>query len=197
MNDKHGKQRSEAVKEQMESYDELNGTEHGSFIEERYEIIDNIRYDLKPSPTVKHQKLVANLYQALYQTCHDSGVILFAPIDVYLNEENIFQPDLVFISNENEQIIKESRIEGAPDLVAEILSPSTSKNDKIRKKAQYERFGVKEYWIADPIHFIIDQFVLDHGQFRLQATFGDGDTISSDLFSCISVDLGDLFDQLR
>jgi Uma2 family endonuclease len=187
MSAKDSIKQTKTVKEQTESY--------GNF--DRYEIIDHIRYDLKPSPTVNHQKLVFHLAQALYHTCHPNGVILVAPIDVYLDEGNIFQPDLIFISNENEQIIKEARIEGTPDLVAEILSPSTSINDKIRKKAQYERFGIKEYWLVDPIYLTVDKFVLKNEKFELYATFADGDTMTSEQFSCISVNLSRLFEKIR
>ena len=117
-------------------------------------------------------------------------------MDVHLDEGNIFQPDLIFISNENRHIIKE-RIEGAPDLVAEILSPSTSSNDKIHKKAQYERFGVKEYWIVDPVHLIIDQFVLVNHKYQLHATYDELNTLTSARFTCISVDLNLLFKDIK
>lgn len=190
---KKPKDQSNAVKEHIEHY----GEQDNPFIEERYEIINGIKYDLKPSPTVNHQILVVHLWQSLYSTCHNNGVILVAPIDVYLDEDNTFQPDLIYIANENERIIKEARIEGAPDLVAEVLSPSTSQNDKIHKKAQYEKFGVKEYWVADPVHFTIDQFILYDGRFQLRATYGDGDTLTSERFSCVAVDLDEIFNRIR
>jgi Uma2 family endonuclease len=181
------KPKNSVVKEQTEIYDGFD----------RYEIIDHIRYDLKPSPTVNHQKLLTLLNVSLYYTCHAEGIILLAPMDVYFDDGNIFQPDLIFISNDNQGIIKEQRIEGAPDLVAEILSPSTSMNDKIRKKAQYERFGVKEYWVVDPVHFVIDQFVLDNGKFTLNATYAEGDTLISDRFPCVGIDMTELFNKIR
>jgi Uma2 family endonuclease len=62
---------------------------------------------------------------------------------------------------------------------------------------QYERFGVKEYWIVDPVHFMIDQFILENGRYQLQATFGDSDTVPSSNISCISIDLGQLFAEIR
>jgi hypothetical protein len=187
MSTTNAKKSKDLLKEQQEIYDEFD----------RYEIIDNVRYDLKPAPVVNHQKLLGHMYVSLQKTCHSEGIILLAPIDVYFDDGNIFQPDLIFISNDNQQIIKEKRIEGAPDLVAEILSPSTSLNDKIRKKAQYERFGVKEYWLADPVHFTIDQFILQNGKFVLNATYGDGDTLVSDLFSCVNIDMTELFEIIR
>ncbi|GIM44733.1 hypothetical protein DNHGIG_02820 [Collibacillus ludicampi] len=76
------------------------------------------------------------------------------------------------------------------------MSPSTSVNDKIRKKAQYERFGVKEYWVVDPVHLLVDQFVLEEGKYLLHATFGDGDTLISEPFLCVCIDLGEVFAKL-
>lgn len=156
---------------------------------ERYEIICGNRFDLKPAPAVNHQRIVGAFHISLHLTCHSTGTILFSPIDVYLDEDNQFQPDLVYILHENDHIIKEKRIEGAPDLVLEILSPSTSQNDKIHKKKQYERFGVKEYWIVDPIHRTVDQFIREDGVYVLNETYGITDTITSPLFPCISIDL--------
>src|SRR5690348_5516421 len=112
------------IKEQQEVYDPFD----------RYEIIDGIRYDLKPSPIASHQTLIGGLHLALHHDCHPNGVILIAPMDVYLNEDNIIQPDIIYILNENTQIIKKKRIEGVPDLLVEVLSPSTASRDKIRKK---------------------------------------------------------------
>lgn len=183
---------SDKVREQQQPYEDYSNP----FIEERYEIINNVRFDLKPAPTVKHQHLAGRLYYMIETTCHENGTVLFSPIDVYLDEENQFQPDLVFILNENQDIIKEARIEGAPDLVVEVLSPSTSKNDKIAKKDQYERFGVKEYWIVDPVHLIVDQFILEQGKYHLYKTHATEGTLTSPLFSCIEIKLEKLFEPL-
>jgi Uma2 family endonuclease len=163
------------------------------YIEERYEIIEGIRYDLKPAPTVTHQRLLGALHIMMYQTCHTNGVILFSPLDVHLDEDNQFQPDLVFILHQNASIIKEKRIEGAPDLVAEVLSPSTSHNDKIRKKRQYERHEVKEYWLIDPVHRTVDQFILEQQKFVLFETYGITGRLTSPQFSCIEIDMSQLF----
>ncbi|GIM44734.1 hypothetical protein DNHGIG_02830 [Collibacillus ludicampi] len=74
-------------------------------------MIDYVRYELKPSPTVKHQKLLIELCQRLYASCYPNGVLLTPPLDVYFDEGNLFQPDLIFITDENAKIIKEARIE--------------------------------------------------------------------------------------
>lgn len=183
------------IKEQPIPYSdqEPQRSDHPTMEYERYEIINGIRYELHPAPTVSHQRISGAFHISLHQTCHSTGTILYSPIDVYLDEHNQFQPDLVYITHENESIIKHDRIEGAPDLVLEILSPSTSQNDKIRKKEQYEKFGVKEYWIADPVHHIVDQFVLENSKYILKETFGIANQLTSPLFPCISIDLSKIF----
>lgn len=122
--------------------------------------------------------------------------MLTAPIDVEFDENNRFQPDIVYIANKNLSIITEKKIIGSPDIIIEILSPSTSDNDKIRKKRIYEQFGVREYWIADPTHLYVDQFVLVDGRYYLAATYGKHDIIRSSQFSCIQIDLDSVFSRL-
>ncbi len=185
------KKQPKQVKEQMEPY--ADSQTKFLEMEERYEIVEGVKYDLQPSPVVNHQKISGAFYLALHQTCHPNGTILYAPIDLYLDDDNQFQPDLVFILHEHESIIKEKRIEGTPDLVLEILSPSTSQNDKIRKKRQYERFGVNEYWIIDPIHCTVDQFVIENKAYILHGTYGFGDQLTSPMLSCVSIDIDNIF----
>ncbi|WP_051556496.1 Uma2 family endonuclease [Alkalihalobacterium bogoriense] len=108
--------------------------DHSSYDEpfERYEIINNIRYDLKPSPSVVHQVIVTGLNQSLSLNCPSEGIVIVAPMDVHLDENNTVQPDLIFIRNENFHIIKNERIEGTADLLVEILSPSSGSHDRIK-----------------------------------------------------------------
>jgi Uma2 family endonuclease len=185
-----------AVKEQSEVYHETDALIETPFIEERYEIIEGVRYDFQPSPTTNHQILVSGFNVSLDTTCHSTGIILVAPMDIYFDEDNIFQPDVIYICNENAKIIKPKRIEGAPDLVIEILSPSTSTNDKINKKNKYEQFGVHEYWIVDPVHIYVDQFILEEDKYLLHHTYGVRDILTSPRFTCINVDLPKLFSRL-
>ncbi|MCD9022653.1 Uma2 family endonuclease [Cohnella silvisoli] len=187
---------NDRVKEQTEPYRESE-SEFLGMEEDRYEIVEGIRYELKPAPTVTHQQISGSLHIMLYHTCHANGTILYSPIDVYLDADNQFQPDLVYILHENAAIIKEKRIEGAPDLVVEILSPSTSNNDKVRKKRQFERYGVKEYWIVDPVHRTIDQFILNKGKFDLFETYIIFDRMTSPLFSCIDIDMSRVFPDIK
>lgn len=185
------KKPAERAKEQLETYE--GEPSRNPFVEERYEIVEGVRYDFLTAPVVSHQRILAAMFRAMDRICSNDGILLFAPIDVYLDENNRFQPDLVYIAHDNASILTEQRIEGAPDLVAEILSPSTSSNDKIRKKRQYERHGVQEYWIADPTHRTVDQFVSRGGKFELHETYGLGDTLTSPLFGCVEIDMNELF----
>lgn len=118
-----------------------------------------------------------------------NGIIVIAPMDVHLDDDNIVQPDLIFITNESMHIIRDGWVKGVPDLLVEILSPSTGARDKIKKKALYERFGVKEYWIVDPIYNTIDQFLLVDDKYHLKATYEEEGTLTSPLFPCISIKL--------
>jgi Uma2 family endonuclease len=186
----------DTVKEQSEVYHDIDAFIETPFIEDRYEIIDGIRYDFQPSPTTNHQILVTGFSVSLDTTCHSTGIILVAPMDIYFNEANIFQPDVIYISNDNAKIIKPNRIEGAPDLVIEILSPSTSTNDKINKKNKYAQFGVREYWIVDPVHMYVDQFILEGDNYLLYNTYGVRDILTSPRFTCINIDLIKLFSRL-
>ena len=115
------------------------------------ELIDNSLY-MSPAPTSNHQEVSITLASLLYIHTQRKkiGKAFAAPIDVYLSKTNVFQPDIIFISNENAGIIKEDGIYGAPDLVIEILSVGTRKLDLTKKKDAYEKAGVKEYWVVDP-----------------------------------------------
>jgi Uma2 family endonuclease len=162
-------------------------------IPERFEIIEGIRYDFLSSPKYVHQKILTNLHLAFNDDCSREGEILLAPMDVHFDEENIVQPDVIFICDENMGIIRDGFVFGVPDLLVEILSDSTGRRDKTIKKALYERYGVKEYWLADPIYRTIDQFVLENGGYRLTATLTEADQLKSPIIPCLNIDLSVIF----
>ena len=119
----------------------------------RYELINGeLIKIMPPAPTPNHQDSVSNLNDAIksFVKNHHLGKVYFSPIDVTLDKNNTVQPDILFISKERIKIIGERKIEGAPDLVIEILSPGTAYYDWLDKKELYAKFGVKEYWIVDP-----------------------------------------------
>lgn len=182
---KHSK--PDRVREQQSEYGET----------ERYETIGGVRYDMKPSPLIDHQVLVTRLLQAIDQTCHPDGIVVVAPMDVHFDEDNVVQPDVIFIANANLSIIHGKQIHGTPDLLIEILSPSSGAHDKIRKKALYEKFEVPEYWIVDPILKTVDRFVLNDGKMQLLETYGEDDRIESVLLPCLKIDLSEVFGALK
>ena len=116
---------------------------------------------MSPSPTSYHQTVSKNLEFILigHVKANKSGVIFDAPIDVYLDEKNVYVPDIIFISNENKSIIRKKGIVGAPDLVIEILSVSTMGYDEIVKKNVYLEAGVKEYITVNPAERIIKTYI--------------------------------------
>jgi len=116
----------------------------------RHEIIDGEHY-VSPAPSVSHQKLAFRLTLRVggFIETNRLGTFLFAPVDVLLSSHDIVQPDLFFISNERAAIAQEKNVQGAPDLVIEILSKSTLRLDKGPKLKAYERCGVREYWMFD------------------------------------------------
>ena len=107
---------------------------------------------MTPAPSFYHQAIVWELGTALrtFVKEKDLGVVVGAPIDVYLSETEAYQPDLLFVAERRRDIITERGVEGAPDLVVEVLSPSTAYHDLTKKKRVYEETGVKEYWTVDP-----------------------------------------------
>ncbi len=117
----------------------------------RYEIIEG-ELIMSPAPVTRHQRISRKLGYAFNEFVEKkrNGEILFAPLDVVLSPHNVFQPDILFISNENKDILTEKNVQGAPDLIVEILSPGTAVYDMGIKKDVYERVGVKELWILDP-----------------------------------------------
>jgi len=117
----------------------------------RYEIIEG-ELIMAPAPLTKHQ-FVSGELEFLIRTFvkkYNQGKVFDAPTDVVLSPHNVFQPDILFISNENMGILTEKNVQGAPDLIVEILSPGTAVYDMGIKKDVYERAGVRELWIFDP-----------------------------------------------
>jgi len=131
----------------------LGWEDYQAFPEEgtRYEILDG-KLAVTPTPFILHQRVSRNLELLLYNhiSAYNLGEVLNAPVTVVLDEHTILEPDLVFVSTERAHLIGEKAIAGAPDLVIEILSPSTARRDRTVKLRLYGRFGVPHYWIVDP-----------------------------------------------
>lgn len=154
---------------------------------------------MSPASGPFHQELLKRVFLKFYKAVEEAekGKVLFAPIDVYLDGENAFQPDLVVLLKGSESKISEKGIEGAPDLVVEVLSPSTAYYDMKKKKAVYERSGVKEYWIVDPEMGEVEVYVNEGGSFRLFSKSKEQGRVRSALLQDFEVDIKELFEEVR
>lgn len=123
---------------------------------------------MSPSPVPLHQAIIMELsFQLLrFVKAKKTGQVFVAPLDVSLDENNIFQPDILFIHKDNASIIGEKMIEGAPDLVVEVLSPSSAYHDLRTKFRIYEQAGVQEYWIVDPERKSVEVFTNNGKKFQ-------------------------------
>lgn len=154
---------------------------------------------LTPTPSTYHQIISGRLqFQIVaFVTRQNLGLVLNAPVDVCFGETDTYQPDILFIPRERMEIIEPARINGAPDLVVEILSPATAYYDLRKKFKIYERYGVKEYWIVDPEDKSVQVFTLKEGKFILDQEAGSAGEVSSRLLSGFTVHLASIFeDQL-
>lgn len=105
---------------------------------------------MSPAPTPNHQRISRRIFNILSTFAQEGDEVFYAPIDLYVDEKNVLQPDLLFISKKNKDIITNRGIEGVPDLVVEIISPSNIFTDRNKKKKIYQQIGVTEFWIVDP-----------------------------------------------
>jgi len=117
----------------------------------RYELLDGELY-VSAAPSKRHQRLLGRLYRLIYDHVGPGGLgeVFFAPVDVWLSDTDRTQPDLVYLSSERLSLYGERILQGAPDLLVEVASPSTRMADLVAKRTRFESNGVREYWIADP-----------------------------------------------
>jgi Uma2 family endonuclease len=150
---------------------------------------------MAPAPHAGHQRIAARIVHALLNHVVGGGLgeVYFAPFDVYLDDENVVQPDILFISKERLPIVEEKYIKGPPDLVVEILSESSSRRDLIQKRELYARFGVREYWIVSPGEECIDVFILAGADYRLERAFKKPEFLESPGLPGLKLDLATVF----
>jgi Uma2 family endonuclease len=163
----------------------------------RHEIIDGEHY-VTPAPFVSHQKLAFRLTLRVggFVESQRLGLFLFAPADVLLSAHDVVQPDLFFISRERASIVAGKNIQGAPDLVVEILSRSTRGLDEGVKLQAYGRAGVREYWVVDPFQQGLQRWVRTDNALRPQPflSAAAGDVLTSPLLPGFELSLAEIFE---
>ncbi len=149
---------------------------------------------MTPSPIANHQTILLNLAAAFreYLKGHPVGKVFVAPLDVILSDYDVLQPDLLFVLNERAGIVKDW-VRGAPDLAVEILSPTTEKRDRGIKLKAYARFGVKEYWIIDPVARTVEVHRLSAGGYELAETLEINQSLVSPLLPGFRMDVASVF----
>lgn len=158
----------------------------------RWEIIDGEVYDMTPAPTTFHQDVALSISHLLVDQLEGTPCRPFiSPIDVVLSEENVVQPDVIVVCDKKK--ILESHINGAPDLVIEILSPSTTVRDRREKKDLYEKFGVKEYLLVDPKEKFAEKYILTKHHFGSAQIFGPTETIPLHSLKNVKIPLKKIF----
>jgi len=161
--------------------------------DQRYEIIDG-KLLMAPAPDIWHQNWSRDLSWLIvnYVKQRQLGKVFVAPVDVVLDVHNTVQPDIVFIATSNLPIIQRRAIFGVPDLLVELISPSSVRRDRYDKKTLYARFGVKEYWIGDPANRSLEILILRNGQYDLQCSAENTGKITSQVLPEFELDLTQL-----
>jgi Uma2 family endonuclease len=162
--------------------------------DKRCEILDG-DFCVVPAPNTKHQRISLNLEVALFLHVKSKnlGKVFHAPCDVILSQEDIVQPDILFIRKERQGIIGEFNIQGAPDLIIEILCQDTREKDIKAKRKIYARFGVQEYWMVDPDAESVEVLVWSELGFISVRSYGRWNRLSSALLPDLRLPLSTLF----
>ena len=150
---------------------------------------------MSPAPRTNHQIVSAEIEFILQKFVKENklGKVFDAPTDVFLDKENCVQPDLLFIAKERTSIITEKNIQGAPDLIIEIVSSTSIHRDTVEKKQLYARFGVKEFWLVYPDEEIIEIYVSKNNTFVLHQSFFKEDILQSALLKGFKINVNEIF----
>ncbi len=165
--------------------------------DKRYEIIEGELIEM-PAPSVTHQRIVGKLFRLMSDFVEKKslGEVFVSPIDVILSETNVVQPDLVFVSKGRSNIVRDKGIFGAPDLVVEVISPSTLKRDTEDKKRLYAKFKVRELWLIFPGERAVEVFSLKGKDYDVCSFGYEKDEVSSCLLEGFGINLEELFKEV-
>ena len=165
-------------------------------------IDDNNRYEvfngelrMVPAPSTDHQFISRDLEFLVWNFVNKKGLgeVLYAPIDVVLDDDEVYQPDLVFIKRDRQGTIERDAIHGVPDLIIEIVSPSSVFYDTVEKKEIYRKYGVNEYWLVFPDEKAIEVFVLENGAYQEFCRCKKNGCVASKILEGLKIDAKDVF----
>ncbi len=162
--------------------------------ESRYELL-NGELVMAPAPLLYHQFILRKLLNAMSDHVDEQklGELFCSPADVVLSDSDVVQPDILYVSSQRSHILKPESVQGAPDLVVEILSPSTAELDRTTKLDLYAKHGVKEYWIVDPEARTILVLLRGKNRFEVSGIYGKGQTLLSPSLEGFTVTLEETF----
>jgi Uma2 family endonuclease len=160
----------------------------------RLELIDG-DFEMNPAPSTRHQTVSRRLQYELMSAIEEQGLgqVFDAPLDLILSGTNVVQPDLCIVSTANEHLISARGIEGPPDVVVEILSPSTSTLDRRVKRALYARFGIGEYWLVDPELGHLELYQIAEDSYHLEQRFDRASVLETRSFPSVHINLARVF----
>lgn len=160
----------------------------------RYELVEGVLV-MVPAPGTQHQLITGRLFRLMadFVERHNLGMVFVAPTEVYLDEHNTVQPDVLYIATERLGTITETNIQGAPDLVVEVLSPATARRDRLEKSRTYLKYGVKEYWLVDPRDRLVEVRVAEGAGWKVAGTFAGDGVLTSPLLPGIRIELEQVF----
>lgn len=160
---------------------------------QRYEVIGG-NLLMAPAPDTWHQEWSRELFHIIDRHVRNrkAGKVFYAPLDVVLDETNTVQPDIVFVASANVEIIQRRAIFGSPDLLVELISPSSVQRDRYVKRQLYARFGVKEYWIGDPANKALEILTLKKGHYELRCCAEEKGLLTSQVLAGLKFDLSDI-----
>lgn len=163
----------------------------------RYELIEG-DFCMSPAPLTFHQEIIGALYFLLRRFVLENklGRVMIAPLDVVLSVFNVVQPDLLFVSNAKKSILTRENVQGAPDLVIEVLSPSTASRDLQIKRKLYAQFGVSEYWIVDPDRKNVEVLTWTEEGYKTFKLYSENDTLGSAILPDLKMPLSEVFQGL-
>ena len=152
---------------------------------------------VSPSPRALHQKVVFELAKRI-EAAAGKGEVLIAPMDVYLDSDNVVQPDVFWVTGEDSlcKLGEDDYWHGAPDLIVEVISPGSTRTDKVTKFELYEKHGVVEYWLADPEAQTLEVWVRtgeDKETYTRQGVYTNSDSFTSVLLASKTLSLKGIF----